>query len=234
MERVLKETHAHGPSQKPGSIAPFPPQQTQPVAHIFFFFSFSLSLCLSSLCVAGCPKKERLERGSPCWLLKLRWTGLKGTTKRCPFLVGSLGLSCQHKRFFLLCLGCSGRPSTKYFFLTTHFFNVIFSVRSTKGPWMWVTFSTNVSLTCDVVESNAPIVINNFSYSVHIGCAEVEHNICTGNTENNIYSHFVQKLGRRCLPLVLITSHFSQQTRNQRKIPRWFDIHFQILWRISF
>ncbi len=30
-------------------------------------------------------------------------------------MVGSLGLSCQYKRF-LFCLGCSGRPSTKYLF----------------------------------------------------------------------------------------------------------------------
>jgi hypothetical protein len=30
-------------------------------------------------------------------------------------LVGSLDLSCQYKRF-VSCLGCSSRPSTKYFF----------------------------------------------------------------------------------------------------------------------
>ncbi len=70
---------------------------------------------------------------------------------------------------------------------------------------MWVSFSTNVSLTCEVVESNAPIVVNNFSFGVHVGCAEVEHNICTGNTKNNIYSHFVQKLGKEVSATELVS-----------------------------
>ncbi len=43
----------------------------------------------------------------------------KNTTERGPSLVGSLGLSCWYMRF-LVCLGCSSRPSTKYFFLTIH------------------------------------------------------------------------------------------------------------------
>jgi hypothetical protein len=36
-----------------------------------------------------------------------------------PWLVGFLGLLCQYKRI-LSSLGCSGQPSTKYFFLTRH------------------------------------------------------------------------------------------------------------------
>ncbi len=45
----------------------------------------------------------------------------KRTNERGPFLVGSLGLSCRCNRL-LSCLGCSSRPSSKYF-LTVHYFN---------------------------------------------------------------------------------------------------------------
>ncbi len=38
----------------------------------------------------------------------------RSTNERSPSLVGSLGSSCQYKRF-LSCLGCSSRPSVKYF-----------------------------------------------------------------------------------------------------------------------
>jgi hypothetical protein len=38
-------------------------------------------------------------------------------------VLGSLGSSCQYKRL-LFCLGCSGQHSTKYFFLTVHYFMV--------------------------------------------------------------------------------------------------------------
>jgi hypothetical protein len=48
---------------------------------------------------------ERLERGSPCWLLLTP----KSTNERGPSLVGSLGLSFRYKRF-LFCLGCSIGP----------------------------------------------------------------------------------------------------------------------------
>jgi hypothetical protein len=40
---------------------------------------------------------------------------IKRTNERGPFLVGSLGLSCQYKRFSF-CLGYSSRPCTKYCF----------------------------------------------------------------------------------------------------------------------
>jgi hypothetical protein len=39
-----------------------------------------------------------------------------------PSLVGSLGLSCRYMKFFS-CLGCRSRPSSKYLFLTVHYFN---------------------------------------------------------------------------------------------------------------
>jgi hypothetical protein len=44
----------------------------------------------------------------------------KSTNERSPSLVGSMGLSCRYKPF-LFCLGCSGQPSTKYFFPGTLF-----------------------------------------------------------------------------------------------------------------
>ncbi len=47
----------------------------------------------------------------------------KSKNEGCPCLVGSSGLSCRCKRF-LISLGCSSRPSTKYiFFFTVHYFN---------------------------------------------------------------------------------------------------------------
>ncbi len=66
---------------------------------------------------------ERLERGGPLLTVETEMNGdAKRTNERVPFLVGSLDLSCRHKRFFF-CLGCSSRPSTKYFFLNVHYFN---------------------------------------------------------------------------------------------------------------
>jgi hypothetical protein len=57
------------------------------------------------------------------WLLQTQANGdSKSTKKRGLFLAVLLGLSCQYKRF-LSCLGCSSRPSRKYFFLTVHYFN---------------------------------------------------------------------------------------------------------------
>ncbi len=64
-------------------------------------------------------------------------TEVKGDSKRTnegvPSLVGSLGLSCQYKRF-LFCLGCFSRPSTKYFFyLPIHYFNYFVSLAQQAG-----------------------------------------------------------------------------------------------------
>jgi hypothetical protein len=39
----------------------------------------------------------------------------KSTNERGPFLVSLFGSSCRYKRL-VSCLGCSGQPSTKYFF----------------------------------------------------------------------------------------------------------------------
>ncbi len=46
------------------------------------------------------------------------------TYERGPSFVGSLGSSCRYKRF-LSCLRCTSQPSTKYFFLTAHYFTSI-------------------------------------------------------------------------------------------------------------
>jgi hypothetical protein len=52
----------------------------------------------------------------------------KSTNERGPSLVSSLGLSCRYKRF-LFCLGCSSRPSTKYFSSSfVHYFNSFFLI----------------------------------------------------------------------------------------------------------
>jgi hypothetical protein len=59
---------------------------------------------------------------------------LEGTNERGPSLVGLLGLSCRYKRV-LFCLGCSSRPSTKYFFLTVlvHFFTSFVPIAQQAG-----------------------------------------------------------------------------------------------------
>ncbi len=59
-------------------------------------------------CTHSPTRPDRLERGGPCWLLKLRWTGTQRVHayESGPFFVGSLCLSCRYKRF-LFCLGCS-------------------------------------------------------------------------------------------------------------------------------
>ncbi len=56
----------------------------------------------------------------------------KSTNERGFFLVGYLGLSCRCKRL-LFCLGCSSRPSTKYFFLTVHYFNSFVPISQKAG-----------------------------------------------------------------------------------------------------
>ncbi len=56
----------------------------------------------------------------------------KSTNERCSPLVSSLGLSCRYKSF-LICLGCSCRPSTKYFFLNVHYFNSLVPITQQAG-----------------------------------------------------------------------------------------------------
>jgi hypothetical protein len=54
----------------------------------------------------------------------------KSANDRGPSLIGSLGLSGQYKTF-LFCLGCTGRPNTKYFFLT-YTFSILLSSSASK------------------------------------------------------------------------------------------------------
>ncbi len=75
---------------------------------------FSLPKKRSFVCRVGWPAVllERLERGGPCRLLKLRQMGTQRVqNERGPLFCSS----CQYKRF-LCCFGCPSRPSTKYFF----------------------------------------------------------------------------------------------------------------------
>jgi hypothetical protein len=58
--------------------------------------------------------------------------GSKRTNERVPFLVDSLGLSCRYK-IFMFCLGCSSRPSRKYFFLTIHYFSYFVPITQQAG-----------------------------------------------------------------------------------------------------
>ncbi len=95
----------------------------------FFLFQISLFLfvfLLSVWRVRPCP--ERLERGGPCWLLKLRWMGTQRVQMKVvlSWLVSSLGLSCneifcsawlaQYKLFFphytLFQFLCPHRPAS--------------------------------------------------------------------------------------------------------------------------
>ncbi len=89
----------------------------------FFRCTFPLPLGLRL-----CP--ERLERGA---LLTVETEGnrdSKKTNERGPNLVSSLGLSCRYKGF-LFCLGCSSRPSTKYFF-SPYIFSIPLSPSASK------------------------------------------------------------------------------------------------------
>ncbi len=54
----------------------------------------------------------------------------KSTNESGPFLVGSLGLSCRYKRF-LFYLGCSSRPSTKYY---SNYFRSFVPIAQQSGP----------------------------------------------------------------------------------------------------
>ncbi len=58
---------------------------------------------------------ERLVRGGPCWLLKLRWLGTQRGQMKGSFLDWFVGLVVPVQGFFFLCLGCSSQPSTKTF-----------------------------------------------------------------------------------------------------------------------
>jgi hypothetical protein len=55
----------------------------------------------------------------------------KSTNKRCPSLVGSLGLPCRYKRF-LFFLGCSSRHTTTYIFSSPNIMSIILSPSPSK------------------------------------------------------------------------------------------------------
>jgi hypothetical protein len=56
------------------------------------------------------------RKGRPLLTVETEVNGdSKNINERGPALVGSLGLSYRYK-IFMLCLGCSSRPSKKYFF----------------------------------------------------------------------------------------------------------------------
>ncbi len=61
---------------------------------------------------------KRLERGGPWWLLKLRRIKTWGVQMKWVLLWLALWACHTGTKSFLSCLGCSGQPCTKYFFLT--------------------------------------------------------------------------------------------------------------------
>ncbi len=56
----------------------------------------------------------------------------KSINERDPFLGVSLGSSCRYMRP-LSCLGCCCQPSTKYFFLAIHYFNLCVLIAQQPG-----------------------------------------------------------------------------------------------------
>ncbi len=77
---------------------------------------------------------QRDQRGvAPTDYAEIEANGdLWSTNEGCPSLVGSLGSSCRYRRF-LSCLGCSGQPNTKVFFLTVHYFNLRVPIAQQPG-----------------------------------------------------------------------------------------------------
>jgi hypothetical protein len=70
------------------------------------------------------PRKEipeRLERGGPYWLQKLRWMGTQRVQMKEVLPCWFVGLVVPEQEI-LFSLGCSSQPSTKYFFPQVHYF----------------------------------------------------------------------------------------------------------------
>ncbi len=73
----------------------------------------------------------------------------KSTYERGPYLIGALNSSCRYNRF-LSCLGCSSRPSTKYYIASLiHYFALFVPItqqtrqavmpgRLSLNMWLWV------------------------------------------------------------------------------------------------
>jgi hypothetical protein len=88
--------------------------------------------CLKTLAHATMSRETR--EGWPLLTVETEVNGdSKSTIEMDPFLVDSLGLSCQYKRF-LFCIGCSIRPSTKYmYFPTVHYFKSFVPIAQQAG-----------------------------------------------------------------------------------------------------
>ncbi len=76
---------------------------------------------------------ERQERGGLGWLLKLRQMGTHRVQMKrvLPWLVNWARRAST--RDFWFCLGCSSRPSTKYFFLTVNYFTSFVPIAQQAG-----------------------------------------------------------------------------------------------------
>ncbi len=130
--------------------------------------------------IVGC--LERLERGGPCWLLKLRWMGTQRVQMKgvLPWLV-HLGLSCRYKRL-LSCLGCSGQPSTKYFFLSPYTISIL-CVPIAQQPGQAVvqgrmcvcglTLRPQKSLVAQVMKNSSPSSFHTLTKKIWIACLRI-------------------------------------------------------------
>ena len=95
---------------------------------LYFLYDFSLIVYVNKVCLKhwkclyaffGMVSLERLERGGPCWLLKLRWMGTHRVQMKGVLL-------------WLVCWVC--RPSTNFFFLTVHYcISIHFPYRPASG-----------------------------------------------------------------------------------------------------
>ncbi len=102
------------------------PQETQPSQHRTIQVRYWCTQLHSM------PKETR--EGWPLLTIETKGNGdSKSTNQRGPSLVGSLGLSCRRYKRFLFCLGCYSLPSTKYFFLTVHYFNSFVPIAEQVG-----------------------------------------------------------------------------------------------------
>ncbi len=133
-----------------------------------------------------CPVPRETREGWPLLIVETEMSRDSKSTNcpSCPSLVGSLGLLCRYKRF-LSCLGCASRPSTKYFFLTIHYFHSFCSycpaswagkragspVYSTTGLWPCILFSI-IKATCPPTTAN-----ENEVYAKRCSALFTEHRI---------------------------------------------------------
>jgi hypothetical protein len=89
---------------------------------------------------------ERLESGGPCWLLKMSEWGLKEYKWKVSVLGWFFGLFVPVQEIFVLPLGCSSRPSTKYFFPHRTLFQFLCPNRS--ASWAGSRAGSPVSSIC--------------------------------------------------------------------------------------